>query len=203
MRQTDRQNFARLDLMQYYGRMPICELNDLSKAQENIRNNAPTEAARHTNLQSALGVLKDIIGMAAASNESPYFKMDGQSPFSPEQQKWHSVVSRFGQAIEDWQQNNSGKIPTDMQKREIAQGILFPQGALAQHAQLRVETGDGSWELRDPVSLWVAQQLQAQGKIVSDDIITTAKKALIAQNPNIEKEYKNISLVPAQQKNGE
>ena len=67
--------------------------------------------------------------LAAASAESPFYKMDLTSPFPPEQQKWNGFVSKYGQALDDWQQNNSGKIPTNMQKREIAHGILFPQGA--------------------------------------------------------------------------
>jgi len=54
--------------------------------------------------------------------------MDHTSPFLPEQQKWNEFVSKYGQALDDWRQNNNGKIPTDMQKREIAQGILFPNG---------------------------------------------------------------------------
>ena len=56
------------------------------------------------------------------------YKMDQTSPSPPKQQKWNGFVSKFAQAHDDWQQNNSGKIPTDMQKREIAQRILFPNG---------------------------------------------------------------------------
>ncbi len=50
-----------------------------------------------------------------------------ESTSLPDQQKWNGFVSKFGQALDDWRQNNNGKIPTDTQKREIAQGILFPQ----------------------------------------------------------------------------
>ena len=50
-----------------------------------------------------------------------------ESTSLPDQQKWNGFVSKFGQALDDWRQNNNGKIPTDMQKREIAQEILFPQ----------------------------------------------------------------------------
>jgi hypothetical protein len=55
--------------------------------------------------------------------------MDCTSPSLPEQQKWNEFVSKFTPALDGWQQNNSGKIPTDLQKREIAQEILFPNGA--------------------------------------------------------------------------
>src|SRR5208283_5216982 len=50
-----------------------------------------------------------------------------ESTSLPDQQRWNGFVSKFGQALDDWRQNNNGKIPTDTQKREIAQGILFPQ----------------------------------------------------------------------------
>ena len=79
-------------------------------------------------INSSITAVKDLTTLAAASPESPFYKMDHASPFLPEQQKWNEFVSKYGQALDDWQQNNSGKIPTDMQKREIAQGILFPNG---------------------------------------------------------------------------
>jgi hypothetical protein len=132
MKDTDRAQFSDVNLMSYYGGMPIAQLNGLMDAQDRIRKNDATAAAKQTNLSSSISAVKDLTSLAAASAESPYFKMDGRSPLLPEQQKWNSFVSGFGQAIEDWQQNNSGKIPTDMQKREIAQGILFPNGAAGQ-----------------------------------------------------------------------
>jgi len=64
--------------------------------------------------------------------------MDRTSPFPPEQQKWNGFVSKFGQALDDWQQNNNGKIPTDMQKRKIAQGILFPNGIPGQQTSTEI-----------------------------------------------------------------
>ena len=134
--------------------------------------------------------------------------MDRTSPFPPEQQKWNGFVSKFGQALDDWQQNNNNKIPTDMQKREIAQGILFPNGTPKQPAiappasgksaqPLQTAPGDNP-ENSDPFGLWVARQLQAHGRLVSDDTISAAKKAMIAQNPNIEREYSRTNIVPAQ-----
>ncbi len=136
MKDTDRNRFSNLNLMSYYGGMPVGQLNNLISSQDKIRNNDPTEAARHTSLQSSISAVNDLTSLAAASAESPFYKMDQTSPFPPEQQKWNGFVSKYGQALDDWQQNNSGKIPTDMQKREIAQEILFPQGAPGPAAEI-------------------------------------------------------------------
>jgi hypothetical protein len=104
-------------------------LNSLIDAQDRIRKNDAAEAAKHTNLISSISVVKDLTILAAASAESPFYKMDLTSPSPPEQQKWNVFVGKFGQALDDWRKNNNGKIPTNMQKREIGQGILFPNAA--------------------------------------------------------------------------
>ncbi len=196
MQLTDRDRFSNLNLMQYYGGMPVSQFKQLLSDQDRIRNHDATEAAKLTNLISSISAVKDLTIQAAASAESPFYKMDRTSPFLPEQQKWNGFVSKYSQALDDWQQNNSGKIPSDVQKKEIARGILFPNGtpnqpATAQPAPgksgqpLQAATGDYP-ENSDPFGLWVARQLQAHGRFVSDDTISAAKRAMIAQNPNIE-----------------
>ena len=140
MKDTDRPRFSDLNLMSYYGGMPAAQLNSLRDAQDRIRKNDPTEAAKHTDLISSISAVKDLTIQAAASIESPFYKMDLTSPFPPEQQKWNGFVSKFGQAPNDWQQNNNNKIPTDTQKREIAQGILFPNAAPASPLPLAATT---------------------------------------------------------------
>ena len=109
--------------------MPVAQLNSLIDAQDRIRKNDPTKAAKHTNLISSISAVEGLTIQAAASAESPFYKMDLTSPFPPEQQKWNGFVSKFGKALDVWRQNNNGKIRTDMQKRDIAQGILFPNAA--------------------------------------------------------------------------
>ncbi len=138
MKDTDRPRFSDLNLMSYYGGMPAAQLNSLRDAQDRIRKNDPTEAAKHTDLISSISAVKDLTIQAAASIESPFYKMDLTSPFPPEQQKWIGFVSKFGQALDDWQQNNNNKIPTGMQKREIAQGILFPNGMPGQQTSTEI-----------------------------------------------------------------
>ena len=134
--------------------------------------------------------------------------MDRALPFVPAQQKWNEFVGKFGQALEDWRQNNNNKIPTDIQKREIARGILFPNGTPNQPAtappasgkpaqRLQTAPGDNP-ENSDPFSLWIARQLQAHGRVVSEETISAAKRAMIAKNPNIEKEYSLTNIVPVQ-----
>ena len=126
MQYTDRDSFANLNLMQYYGGMPVSQLDQLMCDQNKIRNHDETQAAKLANLNSSITAVKDLTSLAAASAESPFYKMDDSSPFPPDQQKWNGFVSKFAQVFDDWQHNNSGKVPTDMQKREIAQTILFP-----------------------------------------------------------------------------
>jgi hypothetical protein len=132
MSATDRDNFSKLNLMQYYGGMPVSQFNELKNVQQKIQDKDAAEAARQTNMNASLTAISDVTGLAALSPESPYYKMDYASSLLPEQQKWNEFIGRFGQAMEDWRQNNGGKIPSVMQEREIAQQILFPQGALAQ-----------------------------------------------------------------------
>ena len=208
MKDTDRARFSNLNLMSYYGGMPVSQLNSLIDAQDRIRKNDATEAAKHTDLISSISAVKDLTIQAAASAESPFYKMDRTSLSPPEQQKWNEFVGKFGQALDDWQQNNNGKIPTDIQKREIAQEILFPNGTPNQPATAPPASGKSAQPLQtapgdnpensDPFSLWVARQLQAHGRLVSKETISAAKRAMIAQNPNIEKEYSRTNIVPAQ-----
>jgi hypothetical protein len=208
MKDTDRTRFSNLNLMSYYGAMPVAQLNGLRDAQDRIRKNDAAEAVKHTDLISSISTVKDLTILAAASAESPFYKMDRTSPSPPEQQKWNEFVGKFGQALDDWQQNNNGKIPTDMQKRGIAQGILFPNGTPNQPATAppasekfgqpaQTAPGDDP-ENSDPFGLWVARQLQTHGRVVSDETISAARRAMIAQNPNIEKEYSRTNIVPAQ-----
>jgi hypothetical protein len=100
--------------------------------------------------------------------------MDRTSPFVPEQQKWNEFVGKFGQALDDWQQNNSGKIPTDMQKREIAQGILFPNGMPGQQTSTEMHDLTNKQRLDDtgkayaPVDRPTPDQSAAQKKKSED-----------------------------------
>jgi hypothetical protein len=192
-----------MNLMRYYGEMPVAQLNSLIDAQDRIRKNDPTEAAKHTALLTSLVAVKGITQMAQSDPNSTLYRIMPESPLLADQRPWTGFVSKFAQALDEWQQNNSGKIPTDMQKREIAQGILFPNGPPKQSATAPPASGKsaspGAYpENSDPFGLWVARQLQARGRVVSDETISAAKKAMIAQNPNIVKEYPQTNIVSVQ-----
>lgn len=132
MSATDRDNFSKVDLMQYYGGMPVSQFNGLRNMQQKIQDKDAAEAARQINMNASLAAIRDVTGLAAVWPESPYYKMDHASPLLIEQQKWNEFVGRFGQAMGDRSQNNGGKTPSIPQEREIAQQILFPQGVPAQ-----------------------------------------------------------------------
>ena len=137
MRATDRDGFSKLDLSQYYGAMPVSQFNDLADAQKKIHKNDAAQAAKNIDLQASLSAVKDLAKMASADPNSLLYQVMPESASLPDRQKWNGFVSKFGQALDNWRQNNNNKIPTDMQKREIAQGILFPQS----HEQLASPAG--------------------------------------------------------------
>ena len=116
----------------------MSQWRDLNKLQQNIQAGDAAQAAKSAALQVSLSAVKDLTSMARASAQSPFYNMDRTSPFVPDRQKWNEFVGKYGQALDDWQQNNSGKIPTDMQKREIAQGILFPSGMPGQQTPTEI-----------------------------------------------------------------
>ena len=126
MSATDRDGFAKLDLNQYYGAMPVAQFNDLVDTQKKIHANDPTQAAKNASLQASLSSIQDLTNLATATPESPFYKMDATLPReatpagAPGAQQWNQFVSKFSQALDDWRENNNNKIPTDPQKREIA-----------------------------------------------------------------------------------
>ena len=98
---TDRDNFSKVDLMQYYGGMPVSQFNGLRNIQHKIQDKDAAEAARQTNMSASLAAIRDVTGLAAVWPQSPYYKMDHASPLLFEQQKWDEFVGRFGQEMED------------------------------------------------------------------------------------------------------
>ena len=97
-------------------------------------------------------------------------------------------------------------------KPESAQAVDVPEATLAEAVPQNMKAGetliasngvayqkgkDGLWR-GNPFDLWVASQLEAAGKLVSEDTIMAAKQIIKAKNPNIEKEYQASPLVSAQ-----
>ena len=126
MSATDRDGFSKLNLIQYYGAMPVSQFNDLADTQKKIHTGDAGQAAKNIDLQASLSAVKDLAKMAHTDPNSPLYQVTPESTSLPDLQKWNGFVGKFGQALDDWRQNNNGKIPTDMQKRELARRILFP-----------------------------------------------------------------------------
>jgi len=83
LKDTDRAQFTNMNLMSYYGGMPVGQLNRLMDAQDRIRKNDATEAAKHTSLQSSISAVNDLTTLAAASVESPFYKRTSLRPSRP------------------------------------------------------------------------------------------------------------------------
>ncbi len=156
MSASNRDNFQKLNLTNYYGRIPATQFNDLKSLQQRIQNKDAEEAARQINTIYSLSAIKDVSDLAAVTPRSPYYKMDGASSSVSEQQKWNEFVGRFGQAVGDWRQNNGGKIPSTQQEREIARQILFPQGTPAHEAEA------GSFDAGRDRDAWASESLPRQ-----------------------------------------
>jgi len=126
MSSADREGFAQMDLNPYYGAMPASQYYDLVKTQQKIQDKDAAEAEKHVKLTSALTSIKSLIKQAGVTPDSPYYRMDSDSGLPGGQKQYNDFVSMFGNAIDTWQQNNQGKIPTATDIRGIAQDILFP-----------------------------------------------------------------------------
>ncbi len=125
---TDRDNFSKLDLMQYYGGLPISQLNGLIRTQQKIQDKDSAEGSRGTDSTSYCSAVKYVMDLAAVSPHSPFYGMDRTSHLPAGNDKWNDFAGQFLQAVDSWSQNNGGKTPDDTQKREIAQQIAFPNG---------------------------------------------------------------------------
>ena len=122
-------HFAALDLDRFYGNMPIHDLNDLLQAQRSIRNHDTPIAERNAALVHAMRVTRQDLLEAAGLPESPYREAIPDSESSEAAVAYNLYAGRLGRAMDAWQQNNSGKIPSDADLRQIARGFLFPWDA--------------------------------------------------------------------------
>jgi hypothetical protein len=127
MKTTDRDQFSKLDLMRYYGGMPLSQLSDLQKAQQAIQKQDGAEAAKHINSVHALSVLKPLIKEAAGDSANEFYRMDPDSDYPDGLRKYNQFVSQFDQNVQIWRQNNNGKLPSDADYREIGREMLFPE----------------------------------------------------------------------------
>ena len=201
MSATDRDNFSKLDLMQYYGGMPVSQFNGLRNIQQKIQDTDAAEAARQINMNASLAAIRDVTDLAAVWPESPYYKMDHASPLLSRQQKWNEFVGRFGQAMGDWSQNNGGKIPSIPQEREIAQQILFPQGVPAQEPPTYAGTalgseisGHGDTETRGPNRLPISEPFHVRVSFIRGRHVKKSTSGRYKYQYKYQRRYKYVRV---------
>ena len=194
MSASNRDNFQKLNLTNYYGRIPATQFNDLKSLQQRIQNKDAEEAARQINTIYSLSAIKDVSDLAAVTPRSPYYKMDGASSSVSEQQKWNEFVGRFGQAVGDWRQNNGGKIPSTQQEREIARQILFPQGTPAHEAEAgSFDAGRDrdAWGEREPAQAACAG-LDPGGRVPAPSTKGKTGRFLVLADPGFQRHLKTL-----------
>ncbi|MDR3567001.1 MAG: transglycosylase SLT domain-containing protein [Syntrophobacteraceae bacterium] len=129
MQATDATRFSGLDLNTVYGDMPMRDWTDLLQTQTAIRNHDDLAAARNGELVHALEVAKPYLLEAAQAPDSPYHGADPDPESSEATAVYNLYAGRFGRALDDWRQNNGGKVPSDADLRQIARGFLFSEDA--------------------------------------------------------------------------
>ncbi len=199
MQTTDPIRFSALDLDRFYGSMPIQDLNDLLQAQKSIRYHDTLVAEKNAALVHALRVARPDFIEAAGLPGSPYRGADPDSESSEAAAAYNLYAGRFGRAIDAWRQNNSGKIPSDADLRQIARGFLFTGDAGMVRAddtssvQDRGEQADNN--NGDSLGRWIAARLEARGLPATKSNIGEMKARLLTQDPDFMKRYESVNLM--------
>ncbi len=199
--------FSKMVLTPYYGAFPESQYTELNSRQHKILDNDAAESQKNIAFNSALSSSKDIIRLAAASPDSPYYKLDDNPGLNPQAAfKYYQFRGEYEKALDVAQENNNGKPLSIDQQRQVAQHLLFPQGAPAAEnprkpgkpgtpttqqaapqptispAQPQIDFTKFKPENQDDFSKAVAMELQANGKLVNDATIASAKALIKAQN---------------------
>ena len=145
MRTTDRDRFANLDLMEYYGSVPAAQFQELQNDQALVRKKDPAAAQNQTRLSQALVLT------------NPVFVKAGIDP-DPSSANYNIAVGRLDSALNQWSANNNNKLPDDGQIVQIARQMLFPGG------QPEEPRGTGGWLL----SALSPDEAQAKGAAPDD-----------------------------------
>ena len=145
MQTTDRDRFANLDLMQYYGSVPAAQFQELQNDQALVRKQDPAAAQNQARLTQALVLT------------NPVFVKAGIDP-DPTSANYNIAVGRLDSALNQWSANNNNKLPDDGQIVQIARQMLFPGG------QPEEPGGTGGWLL----SALSPDEAQAKGPAPDD-----------------------------------
>ncbi len=123
---TDATAFKNMDLLPYYGSMPVDQWSELRDDQDKIRKNDAALTAKNVNLIHAETIVAPLFKQASLDPNSIFYRV-GKDAFTAQGiAPYNAFVGQFGQAIENWQQNNGNKIPSDPDIIQIGRGILFP-----------------------------------------------------------------------------
>jgi len=148
----DPQNFAKQDLHPYYGTMPFSQWNDLNNLQQKIQNKDQTETDKAFKISTSLSNAKDIIAQAGNrlyKDQTPYSRMD-KNGGSQAQLKYYKFVHDVEQDLNDFRENNNGKIPTYQQQRDLVTQRLFPNGLNQPQAKPTPGSPPGQGEALQP-----------------------------------------------------
>ena len=126
MQFTDRQGFADMDLNRYYGALPASRFQELQRDQIAIRKDDAAVTQKHVNLEHAIKVLASTFNEAKALPGSEYSGADPNSAFPGAARKYNLYLGNLTQAIDNWRQNNNGKVPGDFDLLKIGREMLMP-----------------------------------------------------------------------------
>ena len=115
MRTTDRDRFANLDLMGYYGRVPAVQLQELQNEQALVRKRDPAAARNQARLTQTLVLT------------NPIFEKAGIDP-DPASANYNIAAGRLEAALGQWSANNNNRLPDDGEIMQIAGRMLLPGG---------------------------------------------------------------------------
>ena len=136
MRTTDRDRFANLDLMHYFGSIPAAQFQELQNDQALVQKQDPAAAQNQARLTRALVIA------------NPVFVKAGIDP-DPASENYNIAVGRLDSALSQWSANNNNKLPGQWPNRSDSATDAFPGGrtrrtrGLRGLAAVRLLTGRG------------------------------------------------------------
>lgn len=115
---ADPDGFAKLDLNQYYGKVPTAKLDQLAGIRSSIVNQQ-TKATEQTVPYARLKELADPIVRSQLNIDPDAKKGTGDSKL------WYNYVGRLSQEVEDFKTTNK-KVPSDSDIQNMATKLLAP-----------------------------------------------------------------------------
>lgn len=116
--------FVGLNMMDYYGKMPLAQWHQLVGVQQAINKHDVNEASKQVDIQKALHTLRTELGPAGYTLTPKTDK---------DKVKLEQFTGRLGEALDAWRQNNKGKRPgpediVGIGRQLLAQGAIKGSG---------------------------------------------------------------------------